>query len=350
MPLEAESPQHSDGGPSQSRWSKRRRLSPAAAVVIVAVVALSAAAIVYFSGLFTNDTSQRVTGQDRGHEFLIAHGADSDADPLVSGSIVVWGSDGKVRGKDLASGEAVDTGLAGVPVDFSGDVLASTTRQGFAVDLRNLKTGQRSDVVAPARITGVAVTEDYLIWRVAGEIDAHVRDLTGGDTTLGQGSPLDADGDDLVLATAVEEKDRTDLILAHLPQGATSIVSSAPGGQFEASISGDTVVWTDSRKGLQNTDIYGADVETGTEFVVCDAPGNQSHPRISGDIVVWEDERAGQHLGDVYARDLGAGAEFPIAKASQAQTAPSISGDIVVWLDWRDGGSEPDVYGLWLKR
>ena len=77
-------------------------------------------------------------------------------------------------------------------------------------------------------------------------------------------------------------------------------ICTNPAEQDSPAISGDIVVWMDSRNG--NLDIYGYNLSTGEEFAICTDPGPQLMPAISGDIVVWADKRKGNY--DIYAAIL----------------------------------------------
>ena len=105
------------------------------------------------------------------------------------------------------------------------------------------------------------------------------------------------------------------------------------------SISGDIVVWQDTRDG--SDDIYGYDLSASTEFEICRNTAYQARPAISGDIVVWEDYRNGNM--DIYGYDISGHTEFSICTNSAHQGLPAVSGDIVVWQDNRNGNW--DIYG-----
>jgi len=130
------------------------------------------------------------------------------------------------------------------------------------------------------------------------------------------------------------------------------ICADLPGDQVDPAVSGDVVVWTDWRNDPgdgSDADIYAARLDsdeppsvTGfalglAEFTICTAPGWQYLPAVSGDIVVWQDSRGFTDTGwDIYGYDIAARREFPICTAPGDQVAPAISGNIVVWSDERN--------------
>lgn len=111
--------------------------------------------------------------------------------------------------------------------------------------------------------------------------------------------------------------------------------------QTYPAISGDIVVWQETRGEPATNNVYGYDLSTSTEFIICDILDFQIKPEISGDIVVWQDQRNGN--ADIYGYDLGSSTEFPICVNDANQLLVAISGDIVVWEDYRNGNS--DIYG-----
>ena len=122
-------------------------------------------------------------------------------------------------------------------------------------------------------------------------------------------------------------------------------VCTAAGDQRFAAVSGDIVVWEDSRNGTDNLDIYGYDLATKTQFPICTAAGSQGWPRISGDIVVWHDYRSGADNPDIYGYDLATKTEFPICTVAGREVEPAISGDTVVWAHSLSSMDYPDIYG-----
>jgi len=121
----------------------------------------------------------------------------------------------------------------------------------------------------------------------------------------------------------------------------------SPSWQYAPAISGDIVVWQDSRNmKVSGWDIYGYDLATGEEFPVCTAPGKQEAAAIDGKVVVWQDERTLDATGsDIYRRDLETGEEYPVCTAPGNQSRPGVDGRFVIWEDWRNFSvTGPDVY------
>ena len=119
------------------------------------------------------------------------------------------------------------------------------------------------------------------------------------------------------------------------------------GDQSYPAISRGVVVWEDNRNGATNDDIYGYDLVGHKSFAVCTQNGGQWCPAISGNIVVWQDHRS--PADDIYGYNLTTKTEFPICTAGGYQQLPSISGNYVVWEDYRsdlsDSGGSSDIYG-----
>jgi len=97
-------------------------------------------------------------------------------------------------------------------------------------------------------------------------------------------------------------------------------------------ISGNRIVWSDSRNG--NNDVYMYDILTGAETQITTNSATQSNPDISGDRIVWQDKRNGKW--DIYMYDISTGAETQITTDSADQESPAISGNRIVWQDSRN--------------
>ncbi len=135
----------------------------------------------------------------------------------------------------------------------------------------------------------------------------------------------------------------------NLATGEEFPICTAPGNQTDPAISENVVVWTDERDETTGSDIRGLNLDTGEELAICVRGGSQNKPAIDGDYVVWEDWRDFAKTGpDIYGRELPTGREFPICTAFGSQRAPSVSDGLVVWEDWRNDpgdNSRSDIYG-----
>src|SRR6266576_730108 len=121
-------------------------------------------------------------------------------------------------------------------------------------------------------------------------------------------------------------------------------ITTDPHDQERAAISGDRIVWLDSRNG--NNDIYMFDLATGTARQVTTDPNDQAAPAISGDRIVWQDASNGG--ADIYMFDmfdLASGTERRITTTSNA-SSPAISADRIVWTDGRNGNFDIYMYDL----
>ncbi len=96
-------------------------------------------------------------------------------------------------------------------------------------------------------------------------------------------------------------------------------------------ICGDLVVWE------ADGDIYGADISDLSDikvFAICTAPERQYDPSVSGNLVVWTDER--NDIGDIYGADISDPQnvrEFEVWVGGGWQLQASIDGSTIVYLD-----------------
>jgi beta propeller repeat protein len=99
-------------------------------------------------------------------------------------------------------------------------------------------------------------------------------------------------------------------------------------------VCGNLVVWEG------NGDIFGADISDLDHikvFPICTAPQRQYDPSISGHVVVWTDER--NDVGDIYGADISDPdhiREFEVAVAPGWQLQADIDGPFIAYLDGDD--------------
>jgi len=122
------------------------------------------------------------------------------------------------------------------------------------------------------------------------------------------------------------------------------------------SLSGTTVVWTDSRHADRNVtsypsnapdfnnEIYAYDLATGTETRITDNPANDQAPAISGHTIAWLRQGTLQG-GDIFAYDLNTGKTTQVSHSGYAEFQPSAADGFIVWSDARAslGNTSGDV-------
>ena len=140
----------------------------------------------------------------------------------------------------------------------------------------------------------------------------------------------------------------------------TTPIYKGSGQQMYPAISGDLVVWQDSRNG--DFDIYVKDLVNGTETKLT-GDGDQLYPDISGYTISWQDATTGDI--SYYFWDKKWGKTYP---REGEQTNPVVSGNYIAYVDgsgedtsirkldlasWKDelvqagpGQARPPNYGL----
>lgn len=120
-------------------------------------------------------------------------------------------------------------------------------------------------------------------------------------------------------------------------------IDTTGGDQSQPAISGDIIVWTD------NNNIIGYELSGTGKFTICADDADQNYPAIDGNMVVWRDKRNySENSYDIYGGDISDISEpnvFAICTESHGQYYPDVSGNIVIWIDVRNSGSQPDIYG-----
>ena len=121
-------------------------------------------------------------------------------------------------------------------------------------------------------------------------------------------------------------------------------------------VSGNIVVWQDSRNG--NSDIYAYNLETGEEMQITTNEARQFHPRISGNLIVWRDARNKQtddNNYDIYGYDLALEQEFVISNDPMEDNLIGVNGNKIAFtrvyhvLDqYEDGTQFKELYDLYI--
>ena len=127
-------------------------------------------------------------------------------------------------------------------------------------------------------------------------------------------------------------------------------------GYDHLSISGNIVVWTDSRHADPeiirhgqnqpdyNNEIYMYNLTTNQERRVTTYPGNDNHPAIDGGHIVWL-RHTDYREADVFVYDVETGQETQVSHSGYATFPPAIYEDRIVWTDARvsKGNTTNDV-------
>lgn len=121
--------------------------------------------------------------------------------------------------------------------------------------------------------------------------------------------------------------------------GTSSQVTTNPAAQFDPSISGDIVVYTDRRD--RNDDIYFTDLATGSEVQVTSDPEDQRLHDVSDGRIVFTDYSGADPQAWVY--DIAMGMSAPLFASSYPQLDPTIDGAVVAFEAYRDGTGNADI-------
>ncbi len=156
------------------------------------------------------------------------------------------------------------------------------------------------------------------------------------------GSELAIDGSRMVWAdsrNSTNSASNTDIYLYDFSTHTETRITTNPSDQLAPDISGNTIVWTDTRLGGYTIFMY--DLATHTETQVSRASsGAFNPPKIDGNYIVWEDGRNGN--ADIYLYDISTREERQLTTNPAEQTSPDVSGNRIVWTDYRNGN--PDIY------
>ncbi|MFC1946386.1 YCF48-related protein [Chloroflexota bacterium] len=114
-------------------------------------------------------------------------------------------------------------------------------------------------------------------------------------------------------------------------------------GYGHLAISGDLIVWSDSRHAKPvenrpsnvtdyNNEIYAYNLKTGEEQQITDYPGNDHYPAIQGNRIAWL-RQLDLQKGEIVVYDLDTGVEIQVSSSGYAVYTPSLYEDLVVWSD-----------------
>ncbi|GAF88881.1 unnamed protein product, partial [marine sediment metagenome] len=224
-------------------------------------------------------------------EFAICTDPANQTSPAVSGDIVVW----RDERNDYTEG-----GFAYNNIDIYGYNLSTQTE--FPV------------CTAPGNQITPAISGDIVVWTDA-RANSFSRDIYGYNLSTATEFLICTNPDyqerPSISGDIVVWGDwRNAGVYGYYLSTGTEfpIVGNASSHPYPA-ISGDIVVWLDPRlgyttawEGYELHNIYGYNLATEEEFAICTNPDGQVVPAISGDIVVWSDSRNGN--SDIYGARL----------------------------------------------
>jgi len=123
----------------------------------------------------------------------------------------------------------------------------------------------------------------------------------------------------------------------------TEIRIDMPGDQLLNDISGNLVVFTDYGTGNSEILVYNWFTNAALRNIT-NHSASQRNPAISGNLIVYEDSRNGN--SDIYLYNLATDTETRLTDDDAHQINPAISGNIVVWEDWRNDNGDIYMFDL----
>ena len=197
---------------------------------------------------------------------------------------------------------------------------------------------------------GAAVSGSTVVWKdnrydhqavYRADLSAKTETSLFPQSTVGDSS-LAIDGSRMVwedTRNSTDAASNTDIYLYDFSTQTETRITTHASDQLAPDISGDKIVWSDTRLGGYTIFMY--DLTTHTESQVSRASsGEFNPPKIDGNLIVWEDGRNGN--ADIYLYDLITREERRITTNTAEQTSPAVSGNRIVWVDYRNGN--PDIY------
>lgn len=257
--------------------------------------------------------------------------------------------------------DQVNAAISGSSViwqDYRNKAFGCSTAQnciGADIYLKDLGTGIEQHLTPTTDNSATAMDPDIsgniAVWRnwMTGKIVVHHLDTGVEESTSAiasqEVSPA-ISGNKVVWIDSRASTQYYDLYLRDITEPAevpVTLASDLPAGSPDykkdkrnPDIDGNIVVWEDWRNAFQdasgwvhNPDIYMKDLTTGVVAPVCTDLSDQYNPTVSGNRILWQDYRNGNW--DVYMKDISTGIETRLSPSNEHQTWPSISGDLVAW-------------------
>lgn len=238
------------------------------------------------------------------------------AGPHTSGRYTTWqdGLDG-IKVLDNTTGQT--RRIQGMwpfagSVDIAGDKLAYLDLDARTVNVYDIPTGTRQAVAAwgpgesYSHVRGLGFDGRYVAWISDGGMGVSGLGMAVYDTWTGEERVAVPFGQGMMTGPSVD---------------AGRIAFSMEVGDRES--------------------IFLYDIASGATRRISDAPSKQKHPEISGNLIVWDDTRQDENPAnvfnhDVYLYDLAAGVEMPLAADATWSGEPQLDGNRVVWTERRN--------------
>lgn len=257
----------------------------------------------------------RVRAQNRstGAQFLVGPnpsiGGGNQGHPRLSGDTVLWqgnpGGKGTLFFDNLADAnpyqKVLDQSISQFIGDINGNLAIWEETTGSPLTEGNLYgsylgSNTKFPIADTGNVMSWPVTDGrFVIWREFDGVNhssLYIKDLQTGTSSLFQFTGGDPEIDDGI---AVFGADGGIAVRNLLTSDASTIPTVIPAS---VAISGDLLVYSIKPAGKSDYDLWGVHRQTGEQFLISDAPGNQLFPDVSGDFVVWADTRNGNF--DIY--------------------------------------------------
>lgn len=192
-----------------------------------------------------------------------------------------------------------------------------------------------------------AISGDRIVWERGNNI--YMRSTSASTTTqitdVGTATWPKISGNELVWHDSRDPTYGSQIFSYNLATNIESRINpNDAANQVFPDVDGDRIVWYDARNG--NADVFMYDRSTGLERQITTNGADQIHPQISGSRIVWQDYRNG--CCDIYMYDLSSSSETRITGSPTARRAGelAIDGDRIVWSDIRHGVNDIYMYDV----
>lgn len=290
----------------------------------------------------------RVTGAQMSHaqaapaapfviqETRITDEAAEQSEPAISGSQIIWQDGRHSNHRQL----------------YQYDLATHTESRVSSVPLNNpIVDPPLSSIILQK---GADIAGDQVLWKDNRYDTVAIYQATspGADTrvftlTTTANSPLALSNNRLVwedTRNTTEESANADIYMYNLSTNAVTRITTEAHDQLAPDISGNFIVWTDTRLEGGYT-IFMYDLASQTETQIARASsGGFNPPAIDGNYVVWADDRNGN--SDIFAYNISGQEEMQITSNASEQNSPAISGNKIVWVDYRNGNADIYMYDL----